>query len=251
MELTLRRQLCGAKQNKKQTLLDTDADRSSYLVSKYKGEGQACIGDHFSASRSANDSRDDDAFDRYGNTVSPLCDRVTRLHWSAIARSMARVPGFLHLRTNRRPGIGLLFATLLERRRRLSSRNRVPDPFRGVCYGSLSSFLPPRSPGAWKTRASFFFTLRERDTVSRKKAKSLSVGIAVARRRNAIYYLNAYWTGWSFFLGKNRGSKGRTRCRDILIGCWTRWYIVRESVVIYDNRWGKGGRCGVFTHLEM
>lgn len=156
MELTLRRQLCGAKQNKKQTLLDTDADRSSYLVSKYKGEGQACIGDHFSASRSANDSRDDDAFDRYGNTVSPLCDRVTRLHWSAIARSMARVPGFLHLRMNRRPGIGLLFATLLERRRRLSSRNRVPDPFRGVCYGSLSSFLPPRSPGAWKTRASFF-----------------------------------------------------------------------------------------------
>lgn len=41
MELTLRRQLCGAKQNKKQTPLDTDADRSRYLVSKYKGEGQA------------------------------------------------------------------------------------------------------------------------------------------------------------------------------------------------------------------
>lgn len=92
MELTLRRQLCGAKQNKKQTLLDTDADRSSYLVSKYKGEGQACIGDHFSASRSANDSRDDDAFDRYGNTVSPLCDRntVTLERDSAIDGSRSR-----------------------------------------------------------------------------------------------------------------------------------------------------------------
>lgn len=147
MELTLRRQLCGAKQNKKQTLLDTDADRSSYLVSKYKGEGQACIGGHFSASRSANDSRDDDAFDRYGNTVSPLCDRVTRLHWSALARSMARVPGFLRLRTNRHPGISLLFATFLERRRRLSSRNRVPDPFMACAtvYLCSSTVLSPLS----------------------------------------------------------------------------------------------------------
>lgn len=93
MELTLRRQLCGAKQNKKQTLLDTDADRSSYLVSKYKGEGQACIGDHFSASRSANDSRDDDAFDRYGQHSLPFVrsrNTVTLERDSAIDGSRSR-----------------------------------------------------------------------------------------------------------------------------------------------------------------
>lgn len=162
----------------------------------------------------------------------------------------------MRLRTNRRPGIGLLFATLLERQRRLSSRNRVPDPFRGVCYGlsSLSSFLPPRSPGAWKTRASFFSPCAN---AIRKKAKSLSVGIAVARRRNtmdSMYHLNAYDARSS--LGKNRGSKGRTRC-SLLYS-----YRLLDSSfvhVIYDNRWGKGRqmrdnsltwKCSMMVHIK-
>lgn len=102
-----------------------------------------------------------------------------------------------------------------------------------------------------------FFTLRERDTVSRKKAKSFSVGIAVARRRNtmdSMYHLNAYDARSS--LGKNRGSKGRTRC-SLLYS-----YRLLDSSfvhVIYDNRWGKGRqmrdnsltwKCSMMVHIK-
>lgn len=147
---------------------------------------------------------------------------------------------FLRLRTNRRPGSAYSFATLFERRRRLSSRNRVPDPFPWrVCYvlfhaaPSPLSFLLVR-PARGKRERRFFHPARNAIRRSRKEAKypSRSVSQLLGRRKTRwiryVLFINAY-DGWSFFLGKNRGSKGRTRCRDVS------YQLLDSSLLVYRS----------------
>lgn len=163
-----------------------------------------------------------------------------------------------------RPTLSLLFSN-----GGAGSPRVIAFPIRSVACATCSSTAPsPLSfllvcPARGKRERRFFHPARNAIRFLERK-RSICLGryrsCSEAKKTRWIRYvlfINAY-DGWSFFLGKNRGSKGRTRCRDVPISYWTRRYscIVRECVVIYrrgrmlDTGCSLTWKCSMMVHIK-